>query len=186
LGLSAGEWITIIAIIVGPIAAVLAQLWIQHHNKIRDQKLWVYGLLTSNRAAWASADFVRAMNFVDVVFYKNEDVRKKRAKLMAHIKKSTTPDGVLLPIDWDAAKDIFAEMLGLMGKELKFEFEHTEIKDSAYYPVAHEKMDRLAIELREKSMEVLEGRRGLPVIVYPPPQVQGGGPQIPPPQIQNK
>jgi hypothetical protein len=182
-GLKPVEWITIVALIVGPIMAVCVQLWIQHYNKLKDQKLYVYAQLSSNRATWASQDFVRAMNLVDVVFYKNEQVREKRTKLMAHIKKTTTPEGAILPVDWDRAKDLFAEMLDLMGKELHYEFEHTEIKDSAYYPVAHETMDRAALELREKSMEVLNGTRGIPVIVYeavrPAPQQAQ---QLPPPK----
>jgi hypothetical protein len=174
------EWITIIAIVVGPIVAVLTQLWIQQYNKKRDQKLFVYAQLSSNRATWANIDFVRAMNLVDVVFYKNRAVREKRAKLMTHIKKTTGADGILQPVDWDKAKDVFAEMLDLMGKELGFDFEHTEIKDSAYYPVAHETLDRLAIEMREKAMEVLNGKRGLNVIVYAPANQAGGDPpQIP-------
>lgn len=125
--------------------------------------------------------FVRAMNLVDVVFYKNKAVRDKRTKLMTHIKKTKGPDGILQPVDWDKAKDVFAEMLDLMGKELGFDFEHTDIKDSAYYPVAHETLDRLAIELREKAMEVLDGRRGLNVIVYPAAQPAPEG--EPPPQV---
>jgi len=168
-GLKTVEWITIAAILIGPVGAVAVQLWIQHYNKIRDQKLWVYGQLTSNRAAWYNVDFVRAMNLVDVVFYQNKDIRDKRTKLMAHIKKTTTADGVILPVEWDVAKDQFAEMLDLMGKELGYEFEHTEIKDSAYYPVAHEKMDRAAIELREKGLAVLEGRAPIGVVVHPAP-----------------
>jgi hypothetical protein len=33
-------------------------------------------------------------------------------------------------------KDIVAEMLSKMGSELGFEFDHTQIKDTAYHPLA--------------------------------------------------
>src|SRR5437867_4374378 len=61
-GLKTGEWITIAAIVVGPFAAVLAQLWIQARRTKRDQRFWVYGTLMSLRATWVAAEFVRAMN----------------------------------------------------------------------------------------------------------------------------
>jgi len=136
---------------------------------MRDQKLWVYGALMSCRATWIAADFVRAMNFIDVVFYKSEQVRAKRAELMAQIKKATGPDGALVQFEWDRAVDFFAEMLDLMGKELGFDFEHTQIKDTAYYPVGHEKLDKAAFDLREKGLAVLEGRANIGVVVHEPP-----------------
>jgi len=163
--LKPGEWITIIALIVGPIAAVLTQLWFQKRRTIREQKLWVYGALISNRATWIAQDFVRAMNYVDVIFYKNAAVRAKRAELLTHIKKTTKQDGTVEQVDWDKAADLCAEMLDLMGKELGFDFSHTQIKDSAYYPVGHEKMDRAAIELREKGLAILEGKAPISVVI---------------------
>jgi hypothetical protein len=164
-GLTTSEWLTIIAILVGPIAAVLTQLWLQARKVKRDQKLWVYGTLMSNRATWISANFVLAMNFVDVVFYKNTAVREKRKQLMAHVKKQTKADGTLEDLDWDKSKDIFAEMMNLMGKELGYDFEHTQIKDTAYYPVGHERMDTLAFALRDKGLAVLEGRANIGVVM---------------------
>src|SRR2546430_742530 len=92
-GLRTGEWITIAEIIVGPIAAVLTQLWFQKRRTARDQKLWVYGALISLRATWIAPDFVRALNFVDVVFYGNKLIRDKRTELLSHIKTKTGPSG---------------------------------------------------------------------------------------------
>jgi hypothetical protein len=164
-GLKPGEWITIGAIVIGPFTAVLIQLWFQKRRTIRDQKLWVYGALISNRATWIAQDFVRAMNYVDVIFYKNAPVRAKRAELLSHIKKTTKPDGTVEQVDWDKAADLCAEMLDLMGKELGFDFSHTQIKDSAYYPVGHEKMDKAAFDLREKGLAILEGRAPIAVVI---------------------
>ncbi len=165
--LKTGEWITIAAILVGPIAAVLAQLWIQARRQKRDQKMWVYGTLMSFRATWVAPDFVRAMNFVDVVFHKNADVRAKRKEWLASIRNRNL-DGSPIQVDWNKAEDLFAELLDLMGKELGYDFAHTEIKDTAYYPEGHEKMDRAAIELREKGLAVLEGKANIGVVVHAP------------------
>jgi hypothetical protein len=163
--LKPAEWITIAAIVIGPIAAVLTQLWIQARKAKRDQKLWVYGTLLSLRATWIAPEFVRAMNFVDVVFYKNDEVRNKRAELMAHIKKTTKEDGTVEQVDWDRAEDLFAEMLDLMGKGLGYNFAHTQIKKTAYYPVGQSKLDAAEFELREKGLAVLEGRASIGVVV---------------------
>jgi hypothetical protein len=170
-GLKIVEWLTIFAILIGPIIAVLTQLAIQKRQRVRDQKLWVYSTLMSYRATWAAADFVRAINFVDVVFFDYKAIRDKRKAIMDHIKATTKPDGTLEPVDWNRAEDLFAELLDLMGKQLGYAFEHTQIKQTAYYPVAHEKLDRTAIELREKGLAVLEGRTAIKVKMDGQPEV---------------
>jgi len=163
--LKAGEWITIAAIVVGLLAAVLTQLWIQRRQRVREQKLYVYGTLMSLRATWVHVDFVRAMNYVDVVFHKQKAVRDKRKVLMEHIAAKRKDDGSFELVDWDRAADLLAEMLDLMGKQLGYKFEHTQIKQTAYYPVAHGKLDELTLTLREKGIAVLEGRTAIKVKV---------------------
>jgi len=169
--LKASEWITIAAIVVGPIAAVLTQLLIQWLQKKRDHKLFVYGNLMSLRATWVHAEFVRAMNYVDVVFHKDTAIRDKRKDLMTHIAAKRKDDGSLEPIDWDKAEDLLAEMLDLMGKQLGYKFEHTQIKKTAYYPSAHGKLDEAALVLREKGIAVLEGRAAIKVKIDGQPEV---------------
>lgn len=56
------------------LAAVLTQIGIQKRNEKKGQKLSVFGTLMSLRGATLAPDFVRALNYIDVVFYKNQKV----------------------------------------------------------------------------------------------------------------
>jgi hypothetical protein len=77
-GLSVAEWLTLDAIILGPILAVLTQLWMQAIKAKKDTKRWVFNTLTGYRSSILNVNFVQAFNLVDVVFYKNDEVRQKR------------------------------------------------------------------------------------------------------------
>src|SRR5437016_977421 len=83
-GLKTSEWIMVAAVIVGPILAVLTQLFWQRWRLKQDQRLWVFGTLMSLRAAALSPDYVRALNYIDVVFYKNEKVRERWKTLLQY------------------------------------------------------------------------------------------------------
>src|SRR6266849_586600 len=81
-GLTVAEWLTLAAIILGPILAVATQLLMQARKAKRDTKLWVFNTLMSYRAMILNPNFVQAFNLVDVVFYKNAEVRKKRKEFL--------------------------------------------------------------------------------------------------------
>jgi hypothetical protein len=162
-GLTIAEWLTLAAIVLGPILAVGTQLWMQARKAKRDIKLWVFNTLMGYRAMILNPNFVQAFNLVDVIFYKNDEVRKKRKEFLdvvtAAAGNNMTPQAV------EKCKDLIAEMLAKMGSELGFEFDHTQIKDTGYYPVAFEKMDTAAIALREKGLAVLEGTANIGVVI---------------------
>jgi hypothetical protein len=162
-GLTVGEWITVAAIILGPFLAVAAQLWIQARKAKRDTKLWVFNSLMGYRAMILNPNFVQAFNLVDVVFYKNTDVRKKRKEFLEIVTAAAGAN--LTPQAIEKCKDLVAEMLSKMGSELGFEFDHTQIKDTGYYPMAFEKLDTAALSLREKGLAVLEGKANIGVVV---------------------
>ncbi|HXY25379.1 MAG TPA: DUF6680 family protein [Candidatus Acidoferrum sp.] len=114
-GLKASEWIMIAAIILGPILAVVTQLWWQHYKQRRDQKLWVFGTLMTNRAT-ITPDFVKALNFIDVVFYKNEVVRGKGKKLLTHLSSDAYKAQPIAEATLEHTRDLLAELLVEMGQ----------------------------------------------------------------------
>ncbi|SRR6266478_1869257 len=162
-GLTVGEWITVGAIILGPFLAVAAQLWIQARKAKRDAKLWVFNSLMGYRAMILNPKFVQAFNLVDVVFYKNTDVREKRKEFLEIVTAAAGNNLSAQAIE--KCKDLVAEMLSKMGSDLGFEFDHTQVKDTGYYPVAFEKLDTAALSLREKGLAVLEGKANIGVVM---------------------
>lgn len=104
---------------------------------------------------------------MDVVFYGNSEVRSKRQEFLTALTNAAGRD--LTPQEIDRCKDLLAEMLAKMGRELSLEFDHTEIKDTGYYPVAFEQSTQAIVSLREKGLAVLEGRANIGVVLKEEP-----------------
>jgi uncharacterized protein DUF6680 len=160
-GLTVAEWLTLAAIILGPILAVATQLWMQARKAKRDLKLWVFNTLMAHRATPVNANFIQAFNLIDAVFYDNGEVREKRRECLRIVTNASGPN--LAPPEAERLKDLVAEMLSKMGSELGYDFDHTEIKDTGYYPVGLEKVDMEQAALRNKVLEVLDGKANIGV-----------------------
>jgi uncharacterized protein DUF6680 len=171
LGLKTSEWIMIVAVVIGPIAAVLTQIFVQRRQEKRNQKLWVFGTLMSNRATVIAPDFVRALNYIDVVFYKNDEVRAKWKALLNHYDSDQYKPENTDPKTFEKARDLTAELLTEMAKDLNYEFNYTHIKENAYYPRGHEVMERQTSQLREYGIAVLKGEASVKVVVTEQPSL---------------
>lgn len=163
LGLKPSEWIMIAAIIVGPVLAVLTQLGWQRRKEKRDQKAWVFGTLMSLRAQQLAPDYVRALNCIDVVFYNNSKVRERWKVLLAHFCSDAFKKD---PVDQSAierARDLAAELMAEMAKDLGYQYDHTHIKENAYYPKLFGDLQIRGLQLLEKGTDLVEGRSSLRV-----------------------
>jgi hypothetical protein len=162
-GLKPSEWIMIAAIIVGPLLAVVTQFIWQRVRQIRDQKLWVFGTLMSMRRFNISPDFVKALNFIDVVFYKEKKVRNKWEKLLTHLSSDAHKTENLTPQTLEHTRDLIAELLVEMAKALGFGYDYTHIKENAYYPMALSSADNETAQVRQKLIAALDGKGRLNV-----------------------
>jgi len=114
---------------------VLTQLVWERWKQKRDQKLWVFGTLMSLRGFNITPDFVKALNFIDVVFYRQQKVRSKWEKLLTHLSSDAHKTENLTPQTLERTRDLIAELVE-MAKSLGFGCDYTHIKEKAYYPVA--------------------------------------------------
>jgi hypothetical protein len=74
-GLQPYEWLTLVGIVVGPIAAVLISLWVEQRRKERDQKIIILRLLLTTRHLVADAGYSAAINLIPIEFAGNRDVQ---------------------------------------------------------------------------------------------------------------
>ena|SRR5215469_870885 len=162
-GLTTGEWITIAAIILGPIFAVVTQLWWQHYKQQRDQKLWVFSTLMGLRGVMLNPDFVKALNFIDVVFYENGRIRAKWKALNSYFNSDAYKPENFTPMTHEKARDLLAELLAEIGADLGYKFDYTHIKDNSYYPRFFGVADEEAAKLRQHLIAALEGKGTLSV-----------------------
>ena len=67
---------------------------------------------------------------------------------------------------WDVRRsDLLVDMLYAMGKAVGYDFNKTQIKNGTYSPTAHGRIEEEQGRFRTLVLELLEGKRDLPMRV---------------------
>jgi len=177
--------ITILAIIAGPIAALEVQRRLDKGREAKNRKQWVFKTLMSFRATPLSPQFVQALNLIDVEFdNKNEGekgVRTAWKVLLDHFGELAAPN--LPPNINEKTATLTTNLLIAMGKCLGYDFDEIQIKKGAYYPMGLGNVEQEQHAVRRGILDVLQGRRRVPVGVFedrfPPINL----PEIPPEEL---
>jgi hypothetical protein len=67
------DWITVAAIVVGPVLALAAQRMLHRIREKKNRRADLYLTVMGLRATWLHHDSVRAFNSIDTVFDKRSD-----------------------------------------------------------------------------------------------------------------
>jgi len=157
--------LTIVAIVVGPVAALWVQRVLDQIRDARNRKMWIFKTLMSNRATRLSPVYVQALNLIDVEFTaKNaaeEAVRRTWKELLDLYQNfKTTPNAS------EKATELNAALLAVIGKSLGYDFDKVHLKKGAYYPEFLGNVDLEQHSLRRSILELLAGKRRIPVGVF--------------------
>jgi hypothetical protein len=74
LGFRPYEWLTLLAIVVGPIVAVCISLIIEARRRSRDQRLHVFRIIMTTRHLPGDPGYSSSINLVPVEFHRSRDV----------------------------------------------------------------------------------------------------------------
>lgn len=93
IGVPLKDWLTIVAILIAPLAALWIQGKLDERKEARKRRLDIFKTLMATRASVLSQEHIRALNMIDTEFYGKKkyrgvikawraylDVRKKRKK----------------------------------------------------------------------------------------------------------
>lgn len=157
------DWLMIFAVLTGPIVAVRLTRYLDNKKEIRERKIAIFKTLMATRAYAVSWDHVMTLNKIDLEFDKSNkkereviDAWKEYLDLLGNKDISGTA--------WNVKKvDLLVELLHKMAKVLDYDFDKTHIKNSSYSPVAHGKLEDEQSALRQGVIDVLEGKRVLPM-----------------------
>ena len=153
----------IFAIFLGPIVAVQLTRFLDERREIRARKLNVFKTLMATRAYTVSWNHVEALNRIDLEF--NKKVPKERRVLESWKEYlDLLGDKTLSPEQWNIKRvDLLVDLLQSMALALKYDFDRTQIKNSSYSPQAHGNIEAEQAALRHYALEILEGKRAIPV-----------------------
>ncbi len=157
--------ITIIAIIVGPVAALYIQKRLEINREARSRKLAVFKTLMSYRATSLAPVFVQALNLIDVEFdgdnEKEKNVRNAWKELLDLLNNyRTTPNAS------EKVRELTADLLQAMGTCLGYDFDKVQVKKGAYYPEGLVNTEQEQHAVRRGILDVLQGKRRIPVGIF--------------------
>ena len=149
--------INIIAIVLGPIVAVLITLIYQSNKEKRDSKMRLFTTLMAYRKTFPPPmAWVESLNLIDVVFSKNTKVVQLWHEYYALLHQSTQ--------DFAQREHKYLELLSEMAKVLNYKnLQQTDI-DKFYSPVAHGNQNELNVKVQTELLRVLENTESLKVI----------------------
>jgi hypothetical protein len=155
------EWITVAAIVLGPILALFAQRALDWIREKKKQRLHIYFTLMSTRATPLNVDHVRALNSIDTVFSRrsDKDVREAWTKLLAHVGTDINAPG------WqETTLDLRVDLYQAVGKAVGYEHTVDYIKKRLYQPSHHVDIELEQEQIRKGLAKALTNE-GLKVIV---------------------
>lgn len=151
------DWVEIVAIFVGPIAALWIQRLLDRGRETRRHQELLYATLMRLRGAQLTPEFVNALNLIDVVFHgKKESERtiRTRWKLMMDHFNTREDNGN----QWaEKRQDLTVDLLVAIGEHLGYKFEPSHIKRQVYFPQAFSDQWEETTQIRKQLLEVLDG-----------------------------
>lgn len=168
LGISLESWLTIVAVVLGPILALYAQRWLDSHRATHDRQLRVFRELMITRTQRLSPRHVEALNAVPLEFEnrrKGKKVIQKWKAYLDHLGTDSTKD----PSGWgNTGTDLLVDMLYEIARAVGFNTDKIKIGHEIYLPQLYNTLEAEQTALRQQLLEVLDGsgRRKIPVAVF--------------------
>lgn len=161
------EWLTLTAIVLGPILAVVVSQFRDNRRNDSDRRMKVFRDLLQTRGMRLDPLHVGALNLVDLEFYKFADVRSCYANYIGHLN-SPMP-----PVDeqgryFSQRSDIFLNLLASMAKSLRYDFDKRELERNSYVPIAWDDQQELQRQNNVLLNQLLSGQRNLPISTFVP------------------
>lgn len=146
------DWLTIAAIVLGPILAIATQRLIDLLREKRDRRVNLFLTLMSTRATPLAPDHINALNSIDVVFSGKRDhkIRDAWHTLLEHLVEDENKDGWQERLN-DLKVDIYREI----GARVGYSFTTDYLKRQIYYPRYYQDMEVDNLKLRKTLLNAL-------------------------------
>ncbi|MEW6764868.1 MAG: DUF6680 family protein [Pseudomonadota bacterium] len=167
LGIEVSDWVMILAVISGPIAAVRIQKFIESRKEAKERRVKVFKDLMATRAATLAYQHVSALNMVGLEFHGKEFAKVISAwnMYLDHLNSYPNDDESLGRMWVEKCNDLLSDLLYEMGSSLGFEFDKVHIKKAGYIPKSYADAENEQNYIRRATVELLDGSRTLPLSV---------------------
>lgn len=157
------EILMIAATALSPLIAVQTTRYLDDRNEARGRKLGVFKTLMATRAYTTSAAHVEALNRIDLEF----SSLKRHERVVVDSWQQYLDHLGNQQMDattWNLRRvDLLVDLLYAMGRSLGYNFNKVELKNGTYSPMVHGRIEDEQARLREMILEILEGKRVIPI-----------------------
>ena len=158
--------LTISAIIIGPIAAVQIEKFLERNRDSKKRKNNVFKTLMATRGTVLSFSHVEALNRIDLEFSNDKKYKKiidSWKEYFDNLSQKATDEQLAV---WSARNDeLLANLLFEMGNKLNYEFDKILIKRNIYSPVGHSNVEREQQLIRRGILDLINGDIAVPMTV---------------------
>ncbi|WP_284125337.1 DUF6680 family protein [Parerythrobacter aestuarii] len=148
------ELITIAAILIGPIFAVLISLWLTNKKQERDQKLVVLRMLLSTRHLPADPGFSVAINLVPVEFSSSRPVMSAYKEFIRAVQDPAAADPNAPPLQSTSAKT--TKLIFEIVRHLGFEILESDIQHAGYAAAGFVDRDNLLLDSQRATKNIAD------------------------------
>ena len=159
---------TIVAILIGPVLAVLVTRWVDNLRAKRDRQWDIFRTLMRHRRTSMNVEFVGALNLVEVEFAKSPEVVAAWRDLLGKFELlgNAAPEQ-LQQLDVERSQSQ-ARLLNAIAKSLGLEVEQLDIFFGGYSPKGWFDVENEQAQIRQWLASIATGRQAIPIVVTPP------------------
>jgi hypothetical protein len=162
---------TAIAIVLGPIVAVQLTLRFEVSREKLRRKYNTFHALMKTRRATLSLDHVSSLNVIQTEFHDDEKVIAAYKKYIDNLGGPPLPPGSndeSIRRFVDQRDDVFNELMFEIGRHLGFALDKRELAKYSYAPQGWVNMEAEQNAIRQLAVELLLGKRALPISPFQP------------------
>lgn len=153
---------TLIAIVIGPVLAVVVTRLIDARTERKRRKLEVFRNLMQTRGIRLDPVHVAALNILEIEFFEEVAVRGAYKAYIEHLS-SPMPAVDEQERFFDQRADLFMGLLYEIGKALRLHFDKRDLERLSYVPQGWDAENSLQRRNAQMLNQLLSGERPLPV-----------------------
>ena len=179
LGLEVKDWVTCVAVLVGPIIAIQVQKVVEKLKDKQERRQRIFKTLMATRAERVSREHVQALNMIYIEFYGSKFFR---LKWQSENEKSVTDawkiynahlnDETYKSIDawFKKGDELFTELLYNMSQSMGYDFDKVQLQSDTYKPTAHVDLENAQLAVLNGWAKILNNEQALKMEVTNFPQ----------------
>lgn len=176
LGIKFEGWLTIAAILVGPLLAFLVQRWRDSVREKRGRQLDVFRRLVLTLKVSMSPNHVDAINSIPLEFHFNTRVMQAWRLYTSHLNDRQKDINRWAEQRFDLSVDLVFEIAQSLG------YKHVDkalLKDSLYVPQGYQDTEEQLRQIREGWLKMLNGQLPLRMSIVGPVRLEEALPLLP-------